>query len=291
VKAAPFAYERPSSLDEAFEMLATPGSKAIAGGQSLVPMMAMRLVRPSLLVELATVPGLDEIEDDGGSVRVGAMVRQRALERWEPLARRVPLAAAALPWIGHRETRNRGTVGGSLVHADPAAELNLVAATLEAELVVQGADGERTIPGAVFATGPFQSQVGENELLTAVRLPAARDGEGFAFDEVARRHGDFALCGVAVALRRRGDEVTRARVGLLGVGPAAEVHDVTDLLGDGPASGGAGPPWAAAGEALAERIEPSGDMHASAGYRRRLARVLVTRCLLRAWGDAGARAA
>jgi carbon-monoxide dehydrogenase medium subunit len=287
VKAAPFAYERPTSLEEAFEMLGTPGAKAIAGGQSLVPMMAMRLVRPSMLVDLATVPGLDEIDDDGGSVRVGAMVRQRVLERWEPLAGRVPLVAAALPWIGHRETRNRGTVGGSLVHADPAAELNLVAATLEADLIVHGPDGERTIAGAGFATGPFQTQVGEDELLTAVRLPAARAGEGFAFDEIARRHGDFALCGVAVALRRRGDEVARARVGMLGVGPAAQVHDVTDLL-EGEA---AEPPWAAAGETLAERIEPSGDMHASAGYRRRLARVLVTRCLKRAWDDAGARSA
>jgi carbon-monoxide dehydrogenase medium subunit len=289
VKAAPFDYERPDSIEAALELLETPGSKAIAGGQSLVPMMAMRLVRPSVLVDLASVPGLGEIRDDGGSVHVGAMVRQRALERWEPLARRVPLAAAALPWIGHRETRNRGTVGGSLAHADPAAELNLVAATLEAELVVRGPDGERTIPADGFATGPFQTQAGDRELLTAVRLPGARDDEGFAFDEVARRHGDFALCGVAVALRRRGDALARARVGLLGVGPAAQVHDVTEVLAGG-RPGGA-PAWAAAGEALAERIDPSGDMHASAGYRRRLARVLVTRCLERAWHDAGARGA
>jgi carbon-monoxide dehydrogenase medium subunit len=287
VKAAPFAYERPQSLEEAFDMLGAPGAKAIAGGQSLVPMMAMRLVRPSVLVDLATVPGLNEIDDDGGSVRVGAMVRQRVLERWEPLAGRVPLVAAALPWIGHRETRNRGTVGGSLVHADPAAELNLVAATLEADLIVHGPDGERTIAGGEFATGPFQTQVGEDELLTAVRLPAARAGEGFAFDEIARRHGDFALCGVAVALRRRGDEVARARVGLLGVGPAPQVHDVTDLLA-GERTNGA-PPWAAAGETLADRLEPSADMHASAGYRRRLARVLVSRTLERAWRDARER--
>jgi 2-furoyl-CoA dehydrogenase FAD binding subunit len=287
VKAAPFAYERPATAGEALELLATPGSKALAGGQSLVPMMAMRLVRPSVLVDLQRVPGLDEIRDEGGHVHVGAMTRQRALERWAPLAQRVPLVAAALPSVGHRETRNRGTVGGSLVHADPAAELSLVAATLEAELVVLGADGERTVAGAEFSVGPFQSQVADGELLTAVRLPAARAGEGFAFEEIARRHGDFALCGVAIALRRRGDAVAHARVGLLGVGPAPVVHDVTDLLeGDVSAER-----WAAAGEALAERIEPSGDMHASAGYRRRLARVLVARNLARAWEDAGRRAA
>ncbi|MEY2532944.1 MAG: aerobic carbon-monoxide dehydrogenase medium subunit [bacterium] len=287
MKAAPFAYERPASFDEALELLSTPGAKALAGGQSLVPMMAMRLVRPSVLVDLSRVPGLDELRDEGSHVHVGAMTRQRALERWAPLAGRVPLAAAALPSVGHRETRNRGTVGGSLVHADPAAELSLVAATLEAELVVRGARGERTIPGAEFAVGPFQTQVAEDELLTAVRLPAARAGEGFAFEEIARRHGDFALCGVAVSLRRRGDAVARARVGLLGVGPAPQVHDVTDLLeGDGAATR-----WASAGDALAERIEPSGDMHASAGYRRRLARVLVTRNLQRAWDDAGRRTA
>jgi carbon-monoxide dehydrogenase medium subunit len=287
VKAAPFAYERPASLEAALELLATPGAKALAGGQSLVPMMAMRLVRPSVLVDLARVPGLGELRDEGHHVHVGATTRQRALERWAPLAQRVPLMAAALPSVGHRETRNRGTVGGSLVHADPAAELLLVAMTLEAEMVVHGAGGERTVAAAEFATGPFQTQVADGELLTAARLPAARAGEGFAFEEIARRHGDFALCGVAVSLRRRGDAVARARVGLLGVGPAPEVHDVTDLLG----GDGAFPRWAAAGEALAERIEPSGDMHASAGYRRRLARVLVTRNIERAWHDAQERGA
>jgi 2-furoyl-CoA dehydrogenase FAD binding subunit len=286
VKAAPFAYERPESLDAALELLAAPGAKALAGGQSLVPMMAMRLVRPSVLVDLARLPGLDELRDDGGHVHVGATVRQRTLERWAPLAARVPLVAAAIPWVGHREIRNRGTIGGSLAHADPAAELLLAAATLDAELTVVGREGERTVPARDFATGPFQTRVAAGELLTGVRLPVAGPGEGFAFDEVARRHGDFALCGVAVALSRRGDAVSRARVGLLGVGPAPEVHDVTELL----QGNGAAPRWEAVGEAVAERLEPSGDMHASAGYRLRLARVLVARGLGRAFDDAGRRA-
>jgi carbon-monoxide dehydrogenase medium subunit len=293
VKAAPFAYERPDSLDGALKLLAVPGSKALAGGQSLVPMMAMRLVRPGTLVDLADVPGLAEIRDEGGHVHVGAMTRQRSLERWGPLGTRVPLVAAALPWVGHRETRNRGTVGGSIVHADPAAELLLAAVTLEAEMVVRGPDGERTLPAEELATGPFQTQVGAEELLTAVRLPTAKAGDGFAFDEIARRHGDFALCGVAVVLRRPdpdGPAVTRARVGLMGVGPTPQVHDATDLLAGGDA-GAAGSRWAAAAEAIADRLEPSGDMHATEGYRRRLARVLVARCLERAFDDAGERRA
>jgi 2-furoyl-CoA dehydrogenase FAD binding subunit len=299
VKAAPFAYERPDSLDGALELLAVPGSKALAGGQSLVPMMAMRLVRPGTLVDLADVPGLAEIRDEGGHVHVGAMTRQRSLERWGPLGERVPLLAMALPWIGHRETRNRGTVGGSIVHADPAAELLLATATLGAELVVRGPDGERTVPGEELATGPFQTQVGTEELMTAVRFPAAGPGDGFAFDEIARRHGDFALCGVAVVLRRPdpdpdpdpdGSGVTRARVGLMGVGPTPQVHDATDLVAGSDGSG-SGSRWAAAAEAIADRLEPSGDMHATAGYRRRLARVLVARCLERAFEDAGERRA
>jgi 2-furoyl-CoA dehydrogenase FAD binding subunit len=287
VKAAPFAYRRPSSFSDAFELLAEPGAKALAGGQSLVPMMAMRLVRPTSLVDLASVPGLAEIREEGEHVRVGAMVRQRALERWPRLGATVPLLAAALPWVGHRETRNLGTVGGSIVHADPAAELLLAAATLQAEVAIRGRDGERTVQAAELAIGPYQTHVGPAELLTGIRFPAARPGDGFAFDEIARRHGDFALCGVAVALHRQGDEAMRVRVGLLGIGPVPEVHDVTELLADDPGASA----WAAAGEAVAERIHPSDDMHASAGYRRRLARVLVTRGLQRAWADAEARMA
>lgn len=284
MKTAPFAYERPSSLEGAVELLRAPEAKPLAGGQSLVPMMAMRLVRPALLVDLARVPGLDLIAQEDGYVSIGAMTRQRALERWPGLRSRLPLVASALPFVGHREIRNRGTVGGSLAHADPSAELLLAAATLDGEVRTRGTKRERTLRAAELAVGPFQTRLEPGELLTAVRLPVAREGEGFAFEEVARRHGDFALCGVAVALARSGDRLTRARVGLLGVGPAPQVHDVTEIAGEGGR-------WSAVGDAIAERLEPSGDMHASAGYRRRLARVLTARCLERAFADAGARAA
>jgi carbon-monoxide dehydrogenase medium subunit len=271
MKAAPFRYERPRGLDQALELLrGDDEAKPLAGGQSLVPMMAMRLARPRVLVDLGEVPGLDRIEEQDEELVTGAMVRQRALERWPGLARQLPLVAAALPYVGHREIRNRGTVGGSLAHADPAAELGLVAATLRATLMVRGADGAREIAANEFVRGPFQTALRDGELLAAVRWPLARAGDGFAFDEVARRHGDFALCGVA-AWVRRGELV---RVGLLGVGPAPCVQELP--VDDA---------FEAAAE-IASGLEPTSDMHASAGYRRRLARVLVERCLRRAYSEA-----
>jgi 2-furoyl-CoA dehydrogenase FAD binding subunit len=271
VKAAPFRYERPRRLDEALELLRDDEAKPLAGGQSLIPMMAMRLARPEVLVDLGEVPGLDAIEQRDGDLVTGAMVRQRTLERRPGLARELPLLAAALPYVGHREIRNCGTLGGSLAHADPAAELGLIAATLRATVVAQGPEGEREIAGDELVRGPFQTALASGELLTAVRWPVAQQGDGFAFAEVARRHGDFALCGVAVHARRG----LHTRVGLLGVGPAPIVRE---LEADGS-------PTEAAAE-IASHLNPSGDMHASAGYRRRLARVLVERCLRRALHDA-----
>jgi carbon-monoxide dehydrogenase medium subunit len=274
MKAAPFRYERPASVKEALEVLRTEdGAKALAGGQSLVPMMAMRLARPTVLVDLAAIPGLDDMERENGSLVTGGMVRQRTLERHVGLSREVPLIAAALPWVGHREIRNRGTIGGSVAHADPSAELSLVTAVLRATLESTGPDGERQISGDAFAEGPFQTALATDELLTAIRWPVATDADGFAFHEVARRHGDFALCGVAVWVRYGGP----ARVGLMGVAGAPVVHDVRSQL-----DGGADVKDVAAD--LAKNVDPSGDMHASAGYRRRLVRTLVARCLTEALG-------
>jgi carbon-monoxide dehydrogenase medium subunit len=271
MKAAPFRYERPRELDEALELLRDDEeAKPLAGGQSLVPMMVMRLARPRVLVDLSELPGLDGIEERDGELVTGAMVRQRALERRPGLARRLPLVAGALPYVGHREIRNRGTVGGSLAHADPAAELGLVAAALRATLEVRGADSSREIAADEFVRGPFQTALAGGELLAAVRWPLAAPGDGFAFDEVARRHGDFALCGVA-AWVRPGEF---ARIGLLGVGPAPVVHKLqVDDAFEGAAE-------------IVSRLEAASDMHASAGYRRRLARVLVERCLRRAHEEA-----
>ncbi|MBV8430403.1 MAG: FAD binding domain-containing protein [Solirubrobacterales bacterium] len=272
MKAAPFRYERPRELKQALELLEDPDSKAIAGGQSLVPMMAMRLARPRILVDLRELAGLDGLEDNEGELETGAMVRQRTLELSPGLNRQVPLLAAAIPFVGHREVRNRGTVGGSIAHADPSAELGLVAATLRATIVAR-ASKSREIPGDEFVLGPFQTELAPDELLTAVRWPVAQPGDGHAFEEVARRHGDFALCGVAVQVRD-----AAARIGLMGVGPAPLVHQL-GLEGSVDPIGMA--------EEIADQLEPSGDMHASGPYRKHLARVLVERCLRRAIEAAG----
>lgn len=289
MKAAPFEYVRPATVGEALELLADEESKPIAGGQSLVPMMAMRLVRPARLVDLGRLGDLHGLRLVDDFVEVGAGVRQRTAERSEVVRKEVPLAAAALPFVGHREIRNRGTIGGSLAHADPTAELLLVAATLAATLVVRGCSGERSVEADGFAAGPLQTVLEPGELLTRVRLPRAIGGDGFAFEEVARRHGDFALCGAAVAMRRRDGHIERARLGLMGVGPVPVVHELRDEL-EGPGGQDDPPVFARVAESVADRHEPSGDMHASAGYRRRLARVLAERCLERAWQDAGAAA-
>jgi carbon-monoxide dehydrogenase medium subunit len=267
VKPAAFRYQRPRRLEEALELLGDADAKPLAGGQSLVPMMAMRLARPRVLVDLGSLAELAEVQERDGELVTGAMVRQRALERRPGLNRTVPLLAAAIPYVGHREIRNRGTVGGSLAHADPAAELGLIAATLRATVVVRGPGGERLIAADDLVLGPFQTRLANEELITAVRWPTTRPGDGFAFEEVARRHGDFALCGVAVHVRSDGS----ARVGLLGVGPTPVVREVE----------GEHDPAQVAAE-IASGLEPSSDVHASGGYRRRLARVLVERCLRRA---------
>jgi 2-furoyl-CoA dehydrogenase FAD binding subunit len=282
VKAAPFRYERPRSLPEALELLRDSEHKALAGGQSLVPMMAMRLARPGVLVDLASIEELAGVDEREADLVTGAMLRQRSLERRPGLSRELPLVAAALPHVGHREVRNRGTVGGSIAHADPAAELALVAATLRATLVARGSGGSREIPADEFIQGPFQTSLASDELLVEVRWPKARDGDGFAFAEVARRHGDFALCGTAIHVRHEGERLELARVGLLGVGPAPVVHEVSQALSDGGSDGAI----AEVAAGLAERAEARSDMHASAGYRRRLVRALVQRGLRRALGEA-----
>ena len=269
MKAAPFHYECPDELVAALRLVRDPEAKALAGGQSLVPVMAMRLARPRVLDDLGRIDGLDRVERRDDELITGAMVRQRALERRPGLAAELPLVAAALPFVGHREVRNRGTIGGSIAHADPSAELGLVAATLSARIEARSLDASREIAADEFFSGPFQTALEPGELLTAIRWPVAQPGDGYAFEEVARRHGDFALCGVAVQVRRDAG----ARVGLLGVAPAPVVHDVAESLPEG---------IDAVAERLAEQVDPPSDMHASAGYRRRLVAVLVARGLRRA---------
>ncbi|TKJ17994.1 FAD binding domain-containing protein [Blastococcus sp. CCUG 61487] len=284
MKPAPFAYVRPATLDDAVaELAATDGDgKVLAGGQSLVPVLAMRLGRPGTLVDINAVAGLDGFERRKGALRIGATVRQRHVER-SSAAAAVPLLGLALPFVGHRELRSRGTVCGSLAHADPGAELPAVALCLGATLEITGPSGRRTVRAADFFQGAMTTAVGPDEILSAVEFPAAGPGEGFGFAELARRHGDFALAGVVTRVRSRDGSVADAVLSGFGVSDRPVTRDVTELV------------RAAAGEADVETalrpgteelarvmVDTAGDAHGSQGYRRRLFAVLAARELARA---------
>ncbi|MDF2978855.1 MAG: carbon monoxide dehydrogenase [Actinomycetospora sp.] len=278
MKAAPFAYHRPASVDEAVDVLAAGDAKVLAGGQSLVPVLAMRLGRPGTLVDITRLPGLDALSVSGGELRLGAAVRQRRVERSAEVAD-VPLIGRAMPFVGHRELRSRGTVCGSLAHADPAAELPAVAACLGATVEVTGPSGTREVAARDLVTGAMTTVVGADELITAVRFPVARAGDGFGFAEIARRHGDFALAGVAVHVVRGG----AATLAAFGVSDRPVVRDVT--VGHDPTEAGLRPVT----DALArEVVDTAGDAHASRGYRARLLGVLAARELVRAHREAHA---
>ncbi|GAA5167550.1 MULTISPECIES: FAD binding domain-containing protein [Amycolatopsis] len=264
MKAAPFAYSRPSTVDEAVAELTRSdgGGKVISGGQSLVPVLAMRLARPDVLVDINAIPGLDRIERGDGYAELGATVRQRTVER-DPVSSEVPLLGLALPWVGHRELRSRGTVCGSLAHADPAAELPAVACCLDASLTLAGPSGTRRVAAREFFAGAMMTALGPDELLTAVRFPSALPGDGFGFAEIARRHGDFALAGVAVHVRGEGVTLTGFGISDRPVTRAVALDEVTPEL-------------------LDEMVDTDGDAHASRDYRRRLFRVLARREIDRA---------
>jgi 2-furoyl-CoA dehydrogenase FAD binding subunit len=285
VKAAPFDYVRPGTVADAVAALADAGDegKVLAGGQSLVPVLAMRLGRPAALVDINAVAGLDELSLSGAALSVGATVRQRRAEH-DPQAAAVPLLGLALPWIGHRELRSRGTVCGSLAHADPAAELPAVAACLDAALDIADPSGRRTVRARDFFTGPMTTALAPDELLLGVRFPVARPGDGFGFAELARRHGDFALVGVAVHVNRApGGELRQATLAAFGISSRPVTQDVTALLA---AACGEPDPVRALTQpmsALADQlVDTPGDMHASNAYRRRLFTHLAAAELARA---------
>ncbi len=284
MKAAPFAYVRPATLDDAVaELAATDGDgKVLAGGQSLVPVLAMRLGRPGTLVDINGASGLDTIDRRGNVLRVGPTTRQRQLER-SPAARDVPLLGLALPFVGHRELRSRGTVCGSLAHADPGAELPAVASCLGATLEVTGPAGRRTVPAEAFFQGAMTTAVGVDEILTAAEFPVAGPGDGYGFAEIARRHGDFALAGVVTRVRTTGGAVQEAVLSGFGVSDRAQTRDVTELV-----RAAAGEPDVESAlrpgteELARDVVDTSGDSHGSQGYRRRLFAVLAARELVRA---------
>jgi carbon-monoxide dehydrogenase medium subunit len=273
VKPAPFLYRRPESLEEALELLREHGDEArvLAGGQSLVPLLNMRLARPAVLVDVNGIAGLDRV-DTNGDVRVGALVRQRQLER-VPL----PLVAEALPHVGHLVTRNRGTVGGSIAHADAAAELPLCLTVLGGTVVARSARGERELRAEEFFVGHFTTRLEPDELVVETVWPSRGERWGFAFEELAQKRGDFALSMAACALRVENGRVAEARVGVGSVVDRPTLLE-TDLFGSEPT------PDLLRGAAAA--IEPFGTVHASAAYLGHLTGVLVERAVLRAWRNA-----
>lgn len=250
-------------------------AKLIAGGQSLVPMLALRLAVFEHLVDLGRVESLRGIERVGDTVRVGATTTQSTVERSEIAADAVPLLALATPLIGHVQIRNRGTVGGSLAHADAAAEYPAVALALDAEMEVLSPTGRRTVPSRDFFTGLWSTAVGDDELLTAVRFPVWRGRCGFAIREFARRHGDFAIAGAAVAVELDGDDrVRRGTIALFGLGPSAQRSDPAEA-----ALGGAAVDDVDADElgqvAVASLDSVPSDLHGSSAYRRRVGAAMV----------------
>jgi carbon-monoxide dehydrogenase medium subunit len=284
MKPAPFRYHAPTTVGETVSLLADLGEEAkpIAGGQSLVPMLALRLAVFEHLVDLGRVTGLRGIEPRDGSVWIGAGTTQASIERSAEVAESVPLLARATPLIGHFQIRNRGTVGGSIAHADPAAEYPAVALTLDAELEAQSPRGRRTIPAARFFTGLWGTDLAADEVLTGVTFPVWRGRRGFAIAEFARRHGDFAIAGAAVAVELdAGARIRRCGIGLFGLGqtPERATAAETALIGSPVADVVAADIGHTAMSAL-ESV-PS-DVHGPAEYRKQVGAVMVAR----AWQQA-----
>ncbi len=278
MKPAPFEYHAPASLDEAVALLSTlDNAKVIAGGQSLVAMMNFRYAKPDHLIDLGNIAGLSRLHFDAQTLRIGSMTRQREIEFSAALANKVPLLKAALAHVGHRQTRNRGTLGGSLAHADPAAELPTVCLALDAEIEIVGATGARVVPMRDFTNGFMTTALAYDEILVAVHIRPWRVGHGYSFQEYARRHGDFAVAGAAVLLDANHDGVIeRASVALCGVAdrPIRRDEAETALVGQVLDES-----IIARVASLAGDVEATGDIHGDATYRRHLARVLTTRAL------------
>jgi carbon-monoxide dehydrogenase medium subunit len=261
------------------EFLAENGeqAKVIAGGQSLVPMLAFRLAAPRLLVDIGRIPDLKRLTIDAGGIRLGALTRWRDIERNEELQRAHPLLVEAVRHVAHYQIRNRGTVGGSLAHADPAAEMPGIAVTCEADILVAGRQGQRSIPAAEFFTAALTTALRPDELIVEVRLPPWRPERRWAFMEFARRRGDFALAGIALFYDFEAGRVVNAHAGAIGVAETPIRLQAVETALNGAAITEA--VIGAAGAAAFKSINPADDIHAPGDYRRALLRVLTERAL------------
>ena len=288
MKPAPFEYHAPGSVDEAVGLLAELGdaAKVLAGGQSLVPMLALRLAMFDHLVDLRRIEELRFVERRNGSLWVGAATTQTTIETSAEVAAAVPLLARATPLIGHFQIRNRGTLGGSIAHADPAAEYPAVALALDAELEAVSSRGRRTLPTAGFFTGTWSTELDDDELLVGVGFPVWEGRCGWAVEELARRHGDFALAGAVVAVQvDDGGTVTRCAIGLLGLGSTPERATDAEVAAVGAASADVDATELGRLATAGLGAVPS-DLHASADYRARVGATLVERAWTRAIAEA-----
>lgn len=288
MKPAPFSYLRPATLAEALEAYAAdPDAKILAGGQSLIPLLSMRLAAPSMLIDINGIAGLDEVSADADGVRFGATVRHTRLLQDADTQRVQPLLHKALGYVAHPTIRNRGTTLGSIVHADASAEMPAVLVLLGGSVTAVSTSGTRTIGADGLFAGPLETTLAAGEIATGASVPALADGTGVAFTEVARRNGDYALCGVAAVVAA--DEfgaITSVRAGYLSVCDTPTVVDVSEVFMDGSFTDRAAQE---AADLAVAALDPQADIHASAAYRRHLARVLTARVLREAHDDCVAR--
>jgi CO/xanthine dehydrogenase FAD-binding subunit len=289
MKPAPFEYCAPTDMAEALDLLARYGDEAkiLAGGQSLMPLMNMRLARPSLLVDINRLSALSHITfDASGALAVGALTRQRAIERASLIQTHYPLLAAVMPSLGHFQIRNRGTIGGSIVHADPAAELPAVCLALEAEFVLRSAVGQRTLNAADFFRSYLTTAIEPVEMLVDIRFPPWQAQWRWGFQEVCRREGDFALVGAVAVLQMDNDAVCQtARLTMFGVGGTpCRPRTAEDMLSGQRLEGRVLDQLA---HVVAAELEPDSDIHASAEYRREVGGVVARRAVDMALGSAG----
>jgi carbon-monoxide dehydrogenase medium subunit len=289
MKSAPFDYHAPTTVTQAVELVGgLEDAKVLAGGQSLLPILAMRLSRFEHLVDLGRVGELVGIDRANGTVTVRAMTTQAEILESDVIAAGVPLLAKATPLIGHFQIRNRGTLGGSIAHADPAAEYPAVAVALDATIEIAGPSGSRRVAASDFFEATFMTDIAEGEILTAVHFPVWAGPCGFAAEEVARRHGDFALVGVMAGVQLEGGRVVKAGVALFGVGGRPHRAASVEAALVGSAADRAN--LAGLGGLACDDLDPPGDIHASGAYRREIAGVLVERALGAAIQEAISRA-
>jgi carbon-monoxide dehydrogenase medium subunit len=289
VKPAPFRYADPGSLDEALAVLSSEGegAKVLAGGQSLIPLLSMRLAAPATLVDINRVPGLDTVEATGDGVRVGALVRHNQLLRNDAAARVQPLLARAGAFVAHPAIRNRGTSVGSIAHADPAGEMTSVLALTDGSVTVATPSGTSEVPWHDFFVGPLETSLHGAAVVTSANFGALAARSGTAFAEIARRKGDYAVCGAGVVVTLDEDgRVAAVRAAYVSVGLVPQVHDLTEAVHGSPVDAA---DWSAAAALARGKVDPDSDLHASADYRRLLVGVLTERTLAEAAAEAGER--